>query len=161
MVVNTAFHVEDQLPGVYERVLFPTDGSDGAEAATGHALELARRFDAPMHVLYVVDVTVAHASDAYSGPTLDALTASGESVVEAVRERAEAAGVDVTTTVTEGTPAKTIVETADPGDVTVMGTHGRTGLDRYLVGSTTEKVVRTAGVPVVTVPVTMEETDGE
>ncbi len=157
--MDTAFPVEGQRVNVYERVLFPTDGSDGAEAATEHALELARRFDAPLHVLYVVDVTVAHASDAYSGPTLDALTASGENVVEAVRERAEEAGIDTATTVTEGTPARTIVETAEDGDVVVMGTHGRTGLDRYLLGSTTEKAVRTADVPVVTVPVTMGDAE--
>lgn len=138
---------------MYERVLFPTDGSDAASAATEHAIELAREFDAPIHVLYVVDVTPAHASDAYAGVAMDTLLTEGEEHVEAAREAAERAGIEVTTDVTEGTPAQTIVETAEPGDVIVMGTHGRSGLDRYLIGSTTENVVRTADVPVVTVPV--------
>lgn len=138
---------------MYERVLFPTDGSDAASAAAEHALELAETLDVPVHVLHVVDVTPGHASDAYAGVAMETLLTEGEEHVDAVRERAERAGVDVSTEVTEGTPAQTIVQTAQQGDVVVMGTHGRTGLDRYLVGSTTENVVRTADVPVVTIPV--------
>lgn len=138
---------------MYDRVLFPTDGSEGAEAALEHALEFARRFDAPVHVLYVVDLTLGYETDVYVGPTIDALEDVGEEHVEAVRERAEAAGVEVTTAVVDGTPARAIVDAADDGDLIVMGTHGRTGLERYLVGSTTEKVVRTSHVPVVTVPI--------
>lgn len=142
---------------MYERVLLPTDGSDAADVATEHAIGLARQFDIPLHALYVVDVRAAQATDAYAGPsvdpTIDALEGAGEEAVERVRERAEGDGVDVTTAVVDGTPASAIVEAATGGDVIVMGTHGRTGLDRYLIGSTTEKVVRTADVPVVTVPV--------
>lgn len=137
---------------MYDRVLFPTDGSEGSAAATAHAMELARRFDAPVHVLYVVDVRVGNTGDVYAGSTLDALREAGEEVVAGVRERAEEAGLEATSAVTEGTPASAIVAAAEAGDVIVMGTHGRTGLDRFLIGSTTEKVVRTADVPVVTVP---------
>lgn len=139
---------------MYERVLFPTDGSEGSDVALEHALELAHRFDAPLHVLYVVDVRALQGSDAYSGPALDSLVNAGEERVERVVERAAQSGVEVTNAVVEGTPATSIIEESRPGDLIVMGTHGRSGLDRYLIGSTTEKVVRTAEVPVVTVPMT-------
>lgn len=156
----------DEWSTMYDRVLFPTDGSEGSDVATEHALEIARRFDAPMHVLYVVDLTALHGADAYATPAfdppIDAMEAAGEEQVEAVSDHAERAGIDVTSAVVEGTPARTIVETAEDGDVIVMGTHGRTGLDRYLIGSTTEKVVRTAPVPVVTVPLEEDtESDGQ
>lgn len=146
---------------MYDRVLFPTDGSDGAAAATDHAVELADRFEAPLRALYVVDVRAFQAADAYGGPeratTVQALADEGDAVLERVRDRADVAGVEATGEVVEGTPARTIVDEADPGDVIVMGTHGRTGLDRYLLGSTTEKVVRTAAVPVVTIPLSATE----
>lgn len=155
--VDIPIGVDAEVTTMYERVLFPTDGSDAAEAATEHALAIASRFDVPLHALYVVDVRAAQATDAYAGPSvdppMDALEAAGEEAVERVGDRAEREGVAVTTAVVEGTPTSAIVEAAADGDVVVMGTHGRTGLDRYLIGSTTEKVVRTADVPVVTVPV--------
>lgn len=144
---------------MYDRVLFPTDGSEEATVATEHALEFARRFDARLHVLYVVDVRSLRAADNSSNPALGSLEATGEREVAKVGERAERAGVDATTAVARGTPAGTIVEAAESDDVIVMGTHGRTGFDRYLVGSTAEKVVRAADVPVVTVPPT-ENTRG-
>lgn len=151
--MDTPFRLDGEGTAMYDRVLFPTDGSEGADVATEHALTIARRFDAPLRALYVVDVRAFQARDAYAGPAIEALEAGGEEAVERVRDAAEGRGVEVTTDVVEGTPASAIVEAAEDGDVVVMGTHGRTGLDRYLIGSTTEKVVRTADVPVVTVPV--------
>ena len=139
---------------MYERVLFPTDGSEEAAVASEHSLEFARRFDAPLHVLYVVDVRALKAADDTPNPALGSLEATGEQEVTRVSERAERAGIDATTAVIRGTPASTIVEASENDDVIVMGSHGRTGFDRYLIGSTAEKVVRTADVPVVTVPPT-------
>lgn len=75
-------------------------------------------------------------------------------MVEDVSERADRAGIDVTTAVTEGTPARTIVQEADDDDVIVMGTHGRTGPDRLAnLGSTTERVVKNGDVPVLVVDI--------
>ncbi|GAA0662177.1 universal stress protein [Natronoarchaeum mannanilyticum] len=143
---------------MYERVLHPTDGSENAEVATKHAIEIARRFDAPLHALYVVDVSAVQSTDAFATSnfeaTVEALETEGTERIEAVRERAEREGVEVTDEMVQGKPAETITEAADPDDVVVMGTHGRSGIDRYLIGSTTKKVVRTAEVPVVTIPMT-------
>lgn len=143
---------------MYERVLHPTDGSETADVATKHAIEIARRFDAPLHAMYVVDVSTVQSTDAYATSnfeaTVEALEAEGEARIEQVRERAEREGVELTDEIAQGKPAGAITEATEPGDVVVMGTHGRSGLDRYLIGSTTEKVVRTAEVPVVTIPMT-------
>ena len=149
---------------MYDRVLFPTDASDAADVATDHAIELARRFDAPLAALYVVDTPSIQATDAYATSnfesTYEALEAAGlprgRGRPGGGRRRLPGAGVDAETIVAEGAPASTIVDEAREGDVIVMGTHGRSGLDRYLIGSTTEKVVRTAHVPVLTVPISDE-----
>jgi nucleotide-binding universal stress UspA family protein len=85
----------------------------------------------------------------------------GEERTEAVVERARQVGIEASNTVVEGTPAEAVVDEARDSDVVIMGTHGRTGLDRYLIGSTTEKVVRTADVPVVGIPVAATEETAE
>lgn len=146
---------------MYDRVLFPTDGSDVAELATDHAIAVAERFDAPLHAFYVVDTTI-DATDAYdSSVAVEELAAAGEVQIEDVRDRAEDAGIAVTTAVEEGQPVETIVAQSRPGDVLVLGTHGRTGIDRFLVGSTTEDVIRSADVPVLAVPASNGDAEAE
>jgi nucleotide-binding universal stress UspA family protein len=149
--------VDGLVGGVDDRALFPTDGSEASDVATDHALAIADRFGIPLHALFVVDTSSIQTTDAYATSnfeaTLEAIEAEGRQRIEAVEDRATEAGVEVSSDVVEGRPATDIVETTADGDVVVMGIHGRTGLDRYLIGSTTEKVVRTADVPVVTVPV--------
>ncbi len=138
---------------MYDRILVPTDGSDPADRAFERALDLASTYDAALHLLYVVDVS-ALAGEFDAVTVVEHLERSGRETVQRLRKRAEEAGVeDVTTKVVEGTPYRTILEYADDEevDLVVMGTHGRTGLDRYLLGSVTERVVRTADVPVLTV----------
>lgn len=120
---------------------------------------MAERYDAPLHAISVVDVTVGHATDAYAGQVVRELEAIGGEHVDTVTERARRAGLDVTSKITAGTPATTLVETTQLDDVVVMGTHGRAGLDRYLVGSTTEKVIRRVAVPVLTVSLSRTEAE--
>lgn len=140
---------------MYSHILFPTDGSECADAALDHAIDHAKRHDATLQALYVADVReVGHAAPAVSpGRVRDALYESGQEVLERVANTAQDAGVDVQTTVTEGTPESEILEFAgrDDVDLVVMGTHGRSGLDRYLIGSVAERVVRSSPVPVLTV----------
>jgi len=137
---------------MYDRILFPTDGSDGAAAALDHALELADTYDATINVLYVVNTTYL-GGGAAEGTTVESLRESGERVVAETVERIGDRGVDAESEVRTGDPYRGIVDYADEigADLLVMGTHGRTGLDRYLLGSVTEKVVRTADVPVLTI----------
>jgi len=139
---------------MYNDILLPTDGGLGVERALEHALELARRYDATLHVLYVVDTRDYNTLPESKWLTVeDDLVEAGEDAVGLVRDRATEAGVEVTTTVGRGVPHQEILSyAADNGvDLVVMGTHSRTGLNRFLLGSVTEKVVRSADVPVMVV----------
>ncbi|NHN61382.1 MULTISPECIES: universal stress protein [Halorussus] len=138
---------------MYDRILVPTDGSDQSERAFEQALDLALTYDAELHLLNVVDVS-ALAGEFDAVTVVDSLEESGRQLTHRLRDRAEEAGVEtVETLVREGVPYSTILDYADDNDVdlVVMGTHGRTGLDRYLLGSVTERVVRKSDVPVLTV----------
>ncbi|WP_224336663.1 universal stress protein [Haloprofundus halobius] len=138
---------------MYDRILLPTDGSDAAETAVSDALELAEAYDARLRVLYVVDTRTLATIDLGADTVLSTLEEEGDAAVERVRSRAAEVGVDVVTAVEAGSPPDTIVDYADEHDIdlVVMATHGRRGLDRYLLGSVTERVVRNSEVPVLTV----------
>jgi nucleotide-binding universal stress UspA family protein len=138
---------------MYDDILVPTDGSPAAAAAMDHALDLAETYDARLHSLYVVDASSFASVDAGSEMVIDALETEGEQAVAEVREEAEAAGLEVATHVHSGTAYRGILDYIDAEDIdlVVMGTHGRRGVERFLLGSVTERVVRTSDVPVLTV----------
>lgn len=104
-------------------------------------------------MLNVVDTTV-FAGEIETGPVVEQFEQTGASAVEDLEERIRDRGHDrVVSEVVHGRPHSGILSYAENNDIDliVMETHGRTGLDRYLLGSVTEKVVRLADVPVVTV----------
>jgi len=144
---------------MYDEILVPTDGSPAADAAIEHAVDLADKYDARVHALYVVDGAAYSTLEAGSEIVIEALEAEGEEATERVAGAADDAGVVATTTVTTGTAYRTIQDYVGDNDIDliVMGTHGRQGLDRYLLGSVTERVVRTSDVPVMTVRQDSEE----
>jgi len=148
---------------VYDDILVPTDGSEAVDGAVEHALELATTYDATVHALYAV--TPIYAPETGFEQVYGAMEAEGEEAVTAVGRRAEAAGLATETAVMRGEAHRQVVDyVREAGiDLVAMGTHGRTGLDRYLVGSVTEKVVRLCEVPVLTVRHAPgdEEADGE
>lgn len=135
---------------MYERILLPTDGSERTETAFRHAQELAGTYDATLHVLSVVDIDSFAALD---GVDMDSVRSNRSEAVDTVADRATEQGVTTVTALREGTPADEILDYIDKHDIDmlVMGTQGRSGVDRVLVGSVTESVIRRATVPVVTV----------
>ena len=142
-----------QVDPSFDSVLVPTDGSGGARAAIAHATELALSTGASLHVVHVVDVT-AVAGDAPAAPVFEALEDAGKRTVDAAVSHASGAGVEaIQSSVLSGRPSRAIREYAETGDVDVivMGARGRGGLARRLLGSVTERVVRHADAPVVTV----------
>lgn len=137
---------------MYQQILVPTDGSPGADAAIAHAIDHAKKYDAALHAIYAVHVEVG--GEATIGSVYEVLEQTGKSALDDVISQAEAAGVEtVDATVVQGTPHRSILQYAADNDIDliVMGTHGRTGFERYLLGSVTEKVVRLSDVPVLTV----------
>jgi len=138
---------------MYSQILVPTDGSPASEAAIEHAIDLAQQYDARLHALYVVDSAAYSTLEAGAEIVVEALESEGESATTHVAETAGEAGVECVSTVTTGTAYRSIIDYVGENDIdiVVMGTHGRKGLNRYLLGSVTERVVRTSGVPVLTV----------
>ncbi|QIO25512.1 universal stress protein [Haloarcula sp. JP-L23] len=136
---------------MYEDVLLPFDGSNGAAEALHHAAEIAHWADATIHVLFVADTTL-HSVTVVETEVVDTLVQEGEDIVEEAEKTLNTLGVDSDSDVVQGHPAPTIVEYAEQYeyDVIVMPTHGREGISRYLIGSVTEKVVRLSSVPVLT-----------
>ena len=139
-----------------KRILVPTDLSEASMPALKLAAEFAKAFQAELILLFVVEPFYT------SGDVLSAGAVA--SVVEAQNKTAGAAlarevprlgkqGVRAWSIVVEGTAAATIVERARKGsaDLIIIGTHGRTGFSHVFMGSVAERVVRTAGCPVLTV----------
>ena len=135
-----------------DEILVPTDGSDGATAALEHALDVAAADGARVHVLFVVDTT-GDGLRSDDDEVLEVFEARGAEIVTAAAERANDRGVSVVDVVERGDPHETILTYAETAavDLITMGTHGRRGLKRLFLGSVTERVVRTATVPVLTV----------
>ena len=140
---------------MYKNILIPTDGSEIAEQAVEHGIRLAKALNAKVHGLYVIDIS------AFAGIPTEAVWESmrvlleeeGKKALAKVEELSKQLGVEHELIIREGIPAEEIVNVAkEKGvDLIVMGTAGRTGLDRFLLGSVAEKVVRTSSCPVMVV----------
>lgn len=136
---------------MYDRILVPTDGSTAVEGAIERAIDLAETYGSTLHALAVVEPIYTVNEGLAS--IYDTLEADANESVEAIAEQAAAADVPTITALRNGVPHREILEYVDDEGIglVVMGTHGRTGLDRYLLGSVAEKVVRLSDVPVLTV----------
>ena len=150
---------------MYDTILVPTDGSDGAKAAARHALALANAFDGEVRFLSIVDDRTSASLAGYDSPDddrRDALEASATEHLESLEELATDAAVPFESTVEHGIPHEAILDHADDhgADLVAMGTHGRTGLQRMFMGSVTERVVRTSDVPVFTTRTSPDESAG-
>jgi len=141
---------------MYENVLIPTDGSDDANRAADHAISLAGRYGATVHALSVIHANrlgLRTPSDVDVADVRAPLRGRAERAVAAVVSRASDAGVPVVQAVRVGIPHQSIHDYATDHDVDliVMGTHGRTNIERHLLGSVAERVVRLSSAPVLTV----------
>ncbi|AXR79158.1 universal stress protein [Natrarchaeobaculum sulfurireducens] len=138
---------------MYETILFPTDGSDHAATVAEHAFEAANTRSATLHVLSVVDDRAFLVlDDARVEQVRSDLKVTAREATDAAATRASEAGLEVETAIETGHPAECIVDYATENDVDliVMGTSG----DEYesnVVGSVSQRVVRTAPIPVTTV----------
>lgn len=138
---------------MYDAILFPTDGSDAAETALEAAIDVAAAHDATLHVLYVADTNQPSLSNV-QGQVTDVLEGQGRDIVEEAGASARNAGVDTVEEVVQGGPSRTICDYVDDRgiDLVVMGTRGSRDIERIILGSVTERVVRNGGAPVLVVP---------
>lgn len=141
---------------MFKKILVPTDGSRGVEKAINCATTIALAFDAKIYLLFVVEppALLFEYANIAEKTILEAMHQEGQRVLERAAEVVRNSGVEeVETVLRTGIPAKVILDFVDEAkiDLIVMGTHGRRGLDRVLLGSVTEEVVRSSKVPVMTV----------
>jgi nucleotide-binding universal stress UspA family protein len=137
-----------------DTIVIATDGSASVQRAVDVALDLAATFDAAVHALYVVDSGEVDSSpDAVRDQMRNALQEHGGEAIVEVQRRGEKRGCDVTAVVREGRPATEISDYAREidADAVAVGTRGRHGENRFLIGSVAERVVRSCPTPVLTV----------
>lgn len=140
------------------RVLHPSDFSRASAAAFTRAVALAKASRAELVLAHVMSLPVPMAGDGYIPPRVwEEMEASSRAYaqkqIDALVAKARKAGVRVKTLLLTGVPHERIVKAArsQRADLVVMGTHGRTGLKRFFLGSVAERVVASAACPVMTV----------
>jgi nucleotide-binding universal stress UspA family protein len=145
-----------------QKILIATDGSKHSERAAEVGTEMAKLYGAAITILYVMDVNKEYASlgDMISRVVDDLISNiranlqnQGDLATTRVQEMAERAGILAEIKIIEGYPAEEIIRTAEEGnmDLIVVGGIGATGLDKFLLGSVADKVVRNSKVPVLVV----------
>ena len=133
---------------LYQHIMIPTDGSEYTKAAAMHGLALAKVADADVTALFVID------DDVYFNKTWNlvmptaipdltkVLEDEGKKAVAFVQTEGQKMGVKVISKIEWGSPATKIVHDSKDFDLIVMGTLGRSGVSKFLLGSVAEKVVR-------------------
>jgi nucleotide-binding universal stress UspA family protein len=143
---------------MYRRVLIPVDESPWSDAALAKGLELAKALGAEAKVIYVVDAGAVYrlAGGVHAEEIAEQCRRAGQVCIDRAVEQARRAGVGATTAVIEEDdriPDAIVAESQRwPADLIVMGTHRRHGIDRFVLRSVAEAVVRTASVPVLVIP---------
>lgn len=149
---------------VHDHILLPTDGSNPAKAATREAMQLVDSLDATLHALYVLEA--GEPTPEVEDPKLkEGVDTKAEMALDSVQNEATKLDFedDIIWSVVRGPTAQSILEYAANHDIDliVMGTHARTGVDRLIIGSISEHVVRESPVPVLTVRRDYKSDEGE
>jgi len=140
----------------FKNILFPIDFSECSISVFPYAVDMARRFDARLHLLFVArDISYLGAIDVPSEMligTVAEVARAAENKMESFCDKKLSDFPKYACKVVVGNPGEEIVKFADEQgiDLVIMGTHGRKGLDRIMMGSVADHVVKSASVPVLT-----------
>jgi nucleotide-binding universal stress UspA family protein len=153
---------------MYSQILVPLDGSENSERALPHAQELAQASGATLHLIQVVsrseeldmvrgggyDLLAAEYSREQAREYIAARINRADEYLKEAAMRLETGGIKAETVVREGAAAENIIQYAQEKgiDLIIMGTRGQGGIQRFLLGSTTDRVLRTGHLPVLVVP---------
>jgi len=138
---------------LFKKILIATDGSEKNKSAVEEAVKIARACGSTVYAIYVMDESLM--KSAIEVPIAENLykriREEGEEAVNWVKENAQ--GVNLETFILSGRPARAIAEFAEQKevDLIVVGTQGKSGIERFLLGSVADEVIRTAGCPVLTI----------
>ncbi len=145
---------EAQRSGI-QRILVPVDFSSYSKSTIEYASMIAKRFNATILLMHVIDSTPYSVTDTFKvvdhQKVLETLAGSLlQNLVEDLRAR----NLEVKSHLVWGNPNREILDTAqrETADLIVMGTHGRTGLPHVIIGSVAERTVRLSRIPVLTIP---------
>lgn len=151
---------------MYKKILIATDGSDHAKKAITHAIELAELSEAQLHAVYVislssppenleieVDSNLYDPADISTEGLKKILRREGDVAIKYIEDLAKEKGMDVKKWIVEGLPAEGILKLAQEQsiDLIVMGTLGRSGIEKFLLGSVADRVIRGSRIPVLVV----------
>ena len=145
---------------MYQRILVPVDGSPTSNAGLDQAIMLSRAGGAQILLMHVVDempfIMSAEGYGAMSGDVLDLLKEAGEKILAEAKAKVEKSGLTAETRLFDSFGGRLFEQVGKQvkdwgADLIVLGTHGRRGARRMLLGSDAEQVLRTATVPVLLV----------
>ncbi len=137
-------------------ILVPTDFGDASEAAIEYAIDLAKSLGSEVVMMHAFEIPAVGFPDGALVATAEMTNRVLEGAQVGLERQVsnyEARGVPLRSVIKQGDPWRTVIATAEEvgADLIIMGTHGRKGLPRALLGSVAEKVVRTAPIPVLTI----------
>ncbi|CAJ52903.1 universal stress protein [Haloquadratum walsbyi] len=144
---------------MFNRILLPTDGTDAMQTVIDHAIDIASRRDAVIHILYVVDDRAfLTLQDGMKADVIAELEAEGETALEATARLFDDSDIKTTTALRKGDPADEIISYATETDVDLitMGTR-RADYTENLVGSVSQSIVARADTPVLTTNLTRDD----
>jgi nucleotide-binding universal stress UspA family protein len=130
---------------MFERVMVPTDGSEFAARSEDIAIEIAKKFNSTLVVVHVIDDKLIY--------PFEVLEDEGKSILKKVREKAEKEELTIEEVLLVGSPThdmEKIVKKTE-SDLVVIGTHGKTGLEKLILGSVAESALKTVKAPVLLV----------
>ena len=142
---------------MFRKIMIATDGSETSQKASKMGVELAQKHGAQIVVVYVADTSrLGYLPDyiQYSGTIRDLMLKEGKDATDQVENLAKEEGVGCEKIILEGRPSDELLRLSNEAgiDLLVMGSVGRGGLDRFLLGSVAEKVTQHSKVPVLLVP---------
>ncbi|MBV1729763.1 MAG: universal stress protein [Methanobacterium sp.] len=127
---------------MFKRILVPTDGSEHATKAADKAIELAKKLGAGIVAVHVIDEKLIQ--------PFEVLEKEGKEMLQQIQKKGESAGVEVSEVLLLGNPGHDMkkISNKTEADLIVIGSHGRTGLEKILMGSVAENTLKTSDIPV-------------
>ncbi|HII90881.1 MAG TPA: universal stress protein [Methanosarcina sp.] len=143
-------------PKTQRRILIATDGSKAAENVVDFGIEIARCSGAKVYAVYVIDISFFDSvlmDESWVKNAYEQFERVGRGAICCIEENAKAVGVDATPILLKGNAAEKILDFAENQkvDMIVIGSTGRSGVERFMLGSVSEKVVRNSKIPVLVV----------
>ncbi len=130
---------------MFERIMIPTDGSEFADRSGDYAIEIAIKFDSTVVAVNIIDEKLIY--------PFEVLETEGKVILKNLRDKAEKKGLKVEEVLIVGNPIhdmEKIVKKTE-ADLVVIGTHGKTGLQKFILGSVAENALKTVKVPILLV----------